>query len=128
MRETAKRAFVAVLVVGSVVVVALALWKLKLLISILFLAFIIAAAMRPAVEGLKARGVPRGVGIGLHYLGLVGAVGLLLYFVVPTAIDQIQEAVPTSEAELERETEEAEGIKEQVLLSIQRRPEDLPSA
>ena len=128
MKETARRAFIAAVVIGGVVVLALALWKLKLLISVLFLAFIIAAAMRPAVEGLRARGVPRGVGIGLHYVALVAAVGLLLYFVVPTAIDQIREAVPTSEAELERETEEAEGVKEQVLLSIQRRLEDLPSA
>jgi predicted PurR-regulated permease PerM len=128
VRETARRAFIAAVVIGGVVVVALALWKLKLLISILFLAFIIAAAMRPAVDGLKARGVPRGIGIGLHYIALVAAVGLLLYFVVPTATEQIQDAVPTSSAELEQQAQEAEGIKEEVLLSIQRRLEDLPSA
>ena len=40
MSETARRAFVASLVVGSVVVLALALWKLKLLIALLFFAFI----------------------------------------------------------------------------------------
>jgi predicted PurR-regulated permease PerM len=128
MRETAWRAFVAAVVIGGVIVVALALWKLKLLISILFLAFIIAAAMRPAVDAMRARGIPRGIGIAVHYLALVAGVALLLYFVVPTAIDQIREAVPTSSAELEQQAQEAEGIKEEVLLSIQRRLEDLPSA
>jgi predicted PurR-regulated permease PerM len=128
MRETARRAFVAAVVIGGVVVAALALWKLKLLISILFLAFIIAAAMRPGVDAMRARGVPRGIGIAVHYVALVAGVGLLIYFVVPTATDQIRAAVPTSEAELAAEAEEAEGIKEEVLLSIQRRLEDLPSA
>ena len=128
MRETARRAFVAAVVIGGVVVAALALWKLKLLISILFLAFIIAAAMRPGVEALRRRGLPRGVGILVHYLGLVAVVGLLLYFVVPTASDQIRAAVPTSQAELKRQAAEAEGIRQRVLVSIQDRLEELPSA
>jgi predicted PurR-regulated permease PerM len=128
MRETARRAFVAAVVIGGVVVAALALWKLKLLISILFLAFIIAAAMRPGVDALRRRGIPRGAGIGLHYLGLAAAVGLLFYFVVPAASEQIREAVPTSEAELEREAAESEGIRHRVLVSIQNRLEELPSA
>jgi len=128
MRETARRAFVAAVVIGGVVVAALALWKLKLLISILFLAFIISAAMRPGIEALRRRGIPRGIGIALHYLGLAAVVGLLLYFVVPTASDQIREAVPTSQAELEREAAEAEGIRQRVLVSIQNRLDELPSA
>ena len=43
MAGTARRAFIAAIVVGGVVVLALALWKLKVLIALLFLAFIIAA-------------------------------------------------------------------------------------
>ena len=39
IRETGSRAFVATLVVLAVVVGALALWKLRLLLSLLFLAF-----------------------------------------------------------------------------------------
>jgi predicted PurR-regulated permease PerM len=128
MRDTARRAFVAAVVVVAVVVGALALWKLKLLLAILFLAFTVAAAMRPGVDALKRRGIPRGIGIGIHYVGLVAAVGLLLYFVVPTATDQIREAVPTSESELRREARDAQGIKQRVLLSIQERLEELPSA
>ena len=59
MHETAKRALVAVVVGGGVVVLALALWRLKILIALLFLGFIIAAAMRPGIEALARRGIPR---------------------------------------------------------------------
>ena len=53
MKQTALRAFVSTVVVGSVVVLALALWKLKLILALLFLGFIVAAAMRPGIEALE---------------------------------------------------------------------------
>src|SRR5918999_992225 len=121
MRETARRSFLGALIVVGVVVVAIALWRLRLVIALLFLAFTIAAAMRPGVDALHRRRVPRGVGIGLHYLGLAAVVGLLLYFVIPSAVDQINAAVPTSEAELERQAAESSGIRERVLRSAQDR-------
>jgi predicted PurR-regulated permease PerM len=132
MNETARRAFVAALVVGGTVVLALALWKLRILIALLFLAFIIAAAMRPGVEALWRRGVPRGAGVALHYLALAGAVGLFVWLVVPSAIEQIQEAIPTT-SELRQQAREATGLKQRVLLGLERRLEevrleDLPSA
>ena len=130
MRDTAKKAFVAALVVVSVVVVALALWKLKLLIAILFLAFIIAAAMRPGVDALRRRRVPRGVGILVHYAGLIALVTLLLWFVVPAATDQVREAlggnVPTTRSELDTATAESSGLKQEVLAEIGRRLERVP--
>jgi predicted PurR-regulated permease PerM len=132
MRETARKAFVAALVVGAVVVLGLALWKLRVVIALLFLAFIIAAAMRPSVEWLRSHRVPRGIGILAHYVALVAAVGALIWLVVPSAIEQIQEAVPTT-SELREQARESSGIKQRVLLSIEQRLEevrfeDLPSA
>jgi predicted PurR-regulated permease PerM len=132
MRETARKAFVAALVVGGVVVLGLALWKLRVVIALLFLAFIIAAAMRPSVEWLRRYRVPRGIGILAHYVALVAGIGLLIWFVVPSAIEQIQEAVPTT-SELRAEARESSGIKQRVLLSLEQRleevrVEDLPSA
>ena len=131
MRETAKKAFVATLVVGSVVVLALALWKLKLLIAILFFAFIIAAAMRPGIDALRRHRVPRGVGILIHYAGLVALLTLLLWFVVPAATDQVREAlggdVPTTRAELNTAAAESTGLKQEVLIEIGRRLERLPN-
>jgi predicted PurR-regulated permease PerM len=76
----------------AVVALALALWKLRLVVALLFLAFTIAAAMRPGVEALARRGVPRGVSVVLHYLVLLGAVAALLAFVVPPLVTQVQEA------------------------------------
>lgn len=119
MRETARRAFVAAMVILAVVVGALALWKLKILLALLFLAFTIAAAMRPSVEALRRRGIPRGAGVLLHYAVLVGLLGLLLWAVVPRAVNQVQNAIGDSEDET--------GIKGEVLGWLDRRLERLPS-
>ena len=123
MRDTARRAFVAAIVVVTVVAVAIALWRLRILISLLFLAFIIAAAMRPGVEELRRRGIPRGFGVGLHYFVLTTGVGVLLWQVVPRVIDQVDAAV----GDLPRETSEATGIKHEILSSVQSLLDDLPS-
>ena len=127
MQETARRSLVAALVFVAVVVGAIALWKLRILIALLFLAFTIAAAMRPGVEALFRRRVPRGAGIGVHYVGLVVVIGLLLYFVIPSAVDQVQEAIPTSSSELEQEASTSTGIKERILRGVQNRLDELPS-
>jgi predicted PurR-regulated permease PerM len=127
MQETARRAFVASLVIGGVVVLALALWKLRLLIALLFLASIIAAAMRPGVDVLKRHRVPRGVGIALHYLGLLLLLGILLWQVVPRAKSEIEAAV-ASLPELRQEADQATGIQHRILLDIDRRLRDLPEA
>jgi predicted PurR-regulated permease PerM len=129
MRQTARRAFIVSCVFVGVVAAALALWKIKLLIALLFLGFIIAAAMRPSVEALSERlHVPRVVGVLLHYAALLGVVALLLYFVVPTAQDQISKAVPTSRSELNRAAKHSRGIKHEILVGIQKRLKRLPSA
>ena len=128
LADTARRAFVATVVAGGVIVLALALWKLKVLLSLLFLAFIIAAAMRPGVEALARRGIPRGFGIGIHYIGIAALIGLLLWAVVPRAIEQVQEAVDTeSQREIGREAQQQEGWKHDVLVGVQNWLEDLPS-
>jgi predicted PurR-regulated permease PerM len=118
VNETARRAFVAALVFLGVVVGALALWKLKLLLALLFLAFTIAAAMRPGVEALRRRGIPRGAGVLLHYAALVGLIGLLLWAVVPRAVNQVQSAIGDSEDET--------GVKGELLGWLDRRLERLP--
>jgi len=82
MRQTVLRVALATLVVVGIVVGVLALWKLKVLIALLFLAFIVSAAMRPSVEWLRRRGIPRGVGIVLHYLAVAGLLALLLWPVI----------------------------------------------
>lgn len=131
MTETAKRAAVATLVVGGVVVLALALWKIRVLVALLFFAFILAAAMRPGVDKLRTIGIHRGLGITLHYLGLFAFIGGLLWLVVPRARDEVERALetaPTSPSELEDEANQSTGWKRDALEGVQERLADLPSA
>jgi predicted PurR-regulated permease PerM len=127
----ARLTLVKTLVVAAVVVGLLAIWKLKLIVALLFLAFIIAAAMRPGVDALARRRVPRVAGVLLHYLALLGLIALFLSFVVPQALDQVQAAlenVPTSRSEIARQAAHSGGIKRQLLLGLEHRLQHLPPA
>ena len=126
MKQTAARVALATLVAVGIVVGVLALWQLKLLIALLFLAFIVAAAMRPSVEWLRSHRIPRGLGIGLHYLALAGVVAVLLWLVVPRAVDQVESAVGGNS--LRAEARHETGWKHDALLSLDRWLRDLPSA
>ena len=126
----AKRAFVASAVVVAVVVGALALWKLRVVIALLFSALVISAAMRPGVEWLAARRVPRPAGVLIHYLALLIVIGVLLWRIVPEAVSQVQQAignVPTTHAEIAREARHTSGIKHDLLLALDKRLRNLPS-
>jgi predicted PurR-regulated permease PerM len=132
MTGTARRAATATIVAVSIIVLALALWKLRLVIALLFLGFVIASAMRPSVEWLHRRAsVPRGVSVVLHYLGFLAAIGLFLYLVVPTAITQVDHAiggnVPTSTQELHHAAVHSHGIRHEILSALDKRLRQLPS-
>jgi predicted PurR-regulated permease PerM len=131
MGETARKAFVVTIVAVAVVAVSLALWKLKIVIALVFLGFIFAAAMRPGVERLATWRIPRPAGVLIHYLAIAGAIALLLWVAVPRAADQVSQAlgtVPTSRAELNRQAKHSTGIKHQLLVGVQKRLKKLPSA
>ena len=131
MSSTAKRAAITTLVAGSIVVAALALWKIKIVIALLFLGIIVAAAMRPGVDWLHKRWrLPRGLGVMVHYAGLIGVAALFLWLVVPSATKQVQQAVgnvPTSASDLHKQAVHSHGIKREILLGLQKRLKKLPS-
>ncbi len=126
MKQTAARVALATLVAVGIVVGVLALWKLKVLIALLFLAFIVAAAMRPSVEWLRRHRVPRGAGIVLHYIAIAGVVTLLLWLVLPRAVAQVEAAVGGNN--LRAEARHETGWKHDALLALDRWLHDLPSA
>jgi predicted PurR-regulated permease PerM len=129
MKETAKRAALATLVIIALVAGTLALWKLRLVIALIFLGFILAAAMRPGIDGLARRRVPRSVALTLHYLAFAGLVALFLWIVVPRAVDQVQNALGgTTKAAIHEQATHSKGIKHEVLTAIDRRLRELPSA
>jgi predicted PurR-regulated permease PerM len=126
MGLTAKRAAVVTLVVGSIVVLALALWKIKVVIALLFLGFIIAAAMRPGVDWLHRRlRIPRGLGVLIHFLVLASVIALFLWLVVPRATNQVQQAIGSTN--LHHAATHSSGIKHTILTSIDKRLRRLPS-
>jgi predicted PurR-regulated permease PerM len=126
MGITAKRAAVATLSAGGILVLALALWKVKVVIALFFLGIIVAAAMRPGVDWLHRHWrIPRAAGVLLHFIALAGAVALFLWLVVPPAIDQVQQAIGSSS--LHHEATHSTGIKHTILSGIDKRLRRLPS-
>jgi predicted PurR-regulated permease PerM len=126
MGTTARRAAVATLVALSVVVGALALWKIKVVIALVFMGFIVASAMRPSIDWLDRHArIPRAVGVLIHYLVLLGIVALVLWLFVPRAISQVQQA--TSGNSLHHAATHSTGIKHDILTGIDKRLKRLPS-
>src|SRR5205814_10477642 len=116
MKETAQRTALATLVVIALVAASLALWKLKLVIALIFLGFILAAAMRPGIDGLNRRGVPRSIGLVVHYLAIAGVIALFLWLVVPRAVDQVQHALGgNTKAQIHHAAQNSKGLKHEVL-------------
>jgi predicted PurR-regulated permease PerM len=130
MGQTARRTAVAALVVLGVVVLALALWKLRLVIALVFAGFIVSAAMRPGIDAMHRRGIPRAFGLTLHYLVFAGLLALALWFAVPRALNQVTSAVdnlPQTRRQIGAEAQQSSGIKQEVLLSLQKRLREVPS-
>ena len=122
----AARVAIATLVVAGIVIAALLLWQARLVVALLLSAVILAAALRPGVDWLAERRVPRGGAVALHYLVLVGVVAVGLWIVVPAAIDQVQAALG-EQHQLRDEAQQATGIKHDILVALDRKLSDLPS-
>jgi predicted PurR-regulated permease PerM len=129
MKATAERVALSTLIVVAIVALALALWKLKLVLALVFLAFILAAALRPGIDRLGRAGVPRGLGLAIHYLAIAGLLTVALWFVVPRAVDQVQNALGgTTQAQIHQEAANSKGIKHEVLTAIDKRLREVPKA
>jgi predicted PurR-regulated permease PerM len=125
---TARRAFVVTLVVIATIVGAIVLWKLRLLVALLFLSFMLASAMRPGVERLAGYRVPRLVGVLAHYAAFLGLVAVLLWFVVPQLLSEVEAAignVPQTRHDLRQAAQHSTGLKHEALMALQRELERL---
>jgi predicted PurR-regulated permease PerM len=86
--------------------------------------------MRPGIEALHRRGVPRSVGLMLHYAVFAGVLALALWFGVPRALNQVTSAIenlPQTRQAIGAEAKQSSGIKQEILLSVQRRLKEVPS-
>ena len=69
--------------------------------------------------------------MALHYLAIAAALALLLWLVVPRAVDQVDQALGaflTSQLELNQKAKHSSGIKHEVFVGLQKRLPKLPSA
>jgi predicted PurR-regulated permease PerM len=129
MKETAQRVALSTLIVIAIVATALALWKLKVVLALVFLAVILAAALRPGIERLARAGIPRGFGLLIHYVVLIGLIALTLWMVVPRAVDQVQSALGgTTKAQIHQEAKNSKGLKHELLTAIDKRLREVPKA
>jgi len=120
--STARRAAISTAAAIGVVALALALWKLKLVVALLFSAVTISAAMRPGVDWMAKRRIPRSVGVLVHYAVLLGLVAGFLSFVVPHLVTQVQEAINAANS-----GNHGGGFKGKLLDELQKRLNNLPS-
>jgi predicted PurR-regulated permease PerM len=121
---TARHAFVATIVALIVIVIAFALWQLKVVLALILLGFTIAAAMRPGIDRLASWRIPRPIGLLLHYVAVLAVFGLFLSFVVPTLTDQVQTALHAAQT---HHPGSGVGIKARVLDVLSRRLHSLPA-
>ena len=122
--STARRALIATAIAVGVVVLALALWKLRLIVALLFVAVTWAAAMRPGVEWLARHRVPRSVGVLLHYVVLLGLVALFLAFVVPHLITETTTALQNASTLKPHPS----GLRDRIFNALHRHLAHLPAA
>jgi predicted PurR-regulated permease PerM len=125
-----QRVVVVALIVLGISAGALALWHLRLIVFLFLLGITWAAAMRPGVERLSSKGVPRPVGVLLHFAAVAAVLGLVLWLAVPRAIHQIQDAtggLPTSQSELHNAARSSSGFKHALLVDLEHALDSLPS-
>jgi predicted PurR-regulated permease PerM len=121
---------VAGVVALAVLVAALALWEARTVVLLLFLAYTLAAAIRPTVERLIWIGVPRWMAIGLHLAAAAAVVGLLLWLFVPPLLHQTQAALdqlPAKASKAAADESTVTSLKRQALRGLERQLRDLPS-
>jgi predicted PurR-regulated permease PerM len=126
LSRLAGRVAIATLVVVVILVTTLVVWEARLVVALLFTAVILAAALRPGVEWLARQGIPRGIGVIVHYAVLVAIIAVALWFLVPATADQVQAALG-DQHQPRQAARESTGIKHDILMAIDRKLSDLPS-
>ena len=88
--------------------------------------------MRPGVEALHRRGVPRLRRIADPLPRLFALVAVLLWFAAPRALAEARErplpAFPETRSEIHEQARHSRGLKHDVLIGLERRLNNLPSA
>lgn len=127
--QVAVRALIAAAVVVAVLLAAIALWQARTVVLLLFLSYTLAAAIRPSVDALSRRRVPRWFAITLHVALMAGVIGFLLWLFVPTALRQTENALADLPAQSVQSVDEPwfDSLRRSALTSLERELRDVPS-
>ena len=91
LRRAGQLSWAVVGVAALLAIVGVVCWTFRVVFPPLVLAGAIVFILNPVVTALQRRGLPRAVGAGLAYLGVLAIVALAAVLVVPLASDQASE-------------------------------------
>src|SRR3990167_2963649 len=66
------------------------LYSIRQVLGILFVSFVIAAALDPWVDKMQRRKIPRGIGILLLYLAAFGIVSFVVFLLIPPISEEVR--------------------------------------
>lgn len=69
------------------------LYTVREVLLIVFVALVLAAAIDPSITLMERRGIPRGVGIALIYIGMVALLSLIVVLFVPLVTTQLTQFI-----------------------------------
>lgn len=88
VRSSALSAATWGLVLLAVILGAYLLWQLRVVLALVFVAILLAAAIRAPVGWLQGRGLPRVLAVVLVYLAIAVVAGLGVWLIVPPLVEQ----------------------------------------
>jgi predicted PurR-regulated permease PerM len=89
--------FTLILLVGVWMV-----WQIRDILFFLFIAFIIMSGLRPMVEGLENKKVPRILAVVIVYVGIIGILTLIIASLIPAMILQSTHLIQTLPSVVEK--------------------------
>lgn len=89
LQATSELAWRFLVVVAAIVVLAIALWRLRVVALPAFIALLAATALVPAVGWLRRRGVPRTLAATIVFLGALIVLSMLLSLIIPEFVSEV---------------------------------------
>lgn len=81
----------ATIIILSLLVFAYLITQIADILVVFFVAFLLAAAMEPAIDSLNKKKIPRGVAVILFYIAAISILGFIVAYILPILAQQISE-------------------------------------
>lgn len=91
-------------------------YQIRDVLIVVFVALVLAAAIDPWITAIERRGIPRGVGIAIIFISLIGFISLVVIALVPLLADQLSQFVQAFPQLYARGFSLVQGVKDQAIL------------